>query len=89
MRCLLVAVLMSALMSPASAWEYCYTSEMQPEVSITVDGRDMVLHSGGEDVPLTTRSAGTGIPFADAVEEDGTVHAFRYIDRDLLFDTTI
>jgi hypothetical protein len=38
---------------------------------------------------LTTRGAGTGIPFTAAFEEDGTEHRFRSIGRDLIFDMII
>jgi hypothetical protein len=89
MRWLLVPFFVVAIASPASAWEYCYTSELYPDDTVTVDSSEMVLHRGDEAIPLTTRGAGTGIPLAEAVEEGGTVHTFRYLDRDLLFDMVI
>lgn len=86
MRALLTLAFLWALLAPALARQECYTHELNHEVTITVDEREMVLHQPGKDTPMRMMGAGTGLPLTSAREEDGTSHLLRFLDGDLLFD---
>lgn len=89
MRWWLVLVFTAALTSPAAAWDYCYTSEVDPQLTIIVRDGELVRSDGQETTTMTTMGAGTGIPFTEATEPDGTTHSFRFIGGDLVFDMVI
>jgi hypothetical protein len=68
MRWWMALLFIAALNSPAAAWDYCYTSEIDPQVTIVVRDGELERSDGQETITMTTMGAGTGIPFAEATE---------------------
>jgi hypothetical protein len=87
---LLIAALLVFAPSALHAAERCYTSEVDQITTITDDGTDngplVWKRSDGRTTVMSTMSAGTGLQFRVAIEENGASHNYRYIGDMLLFD---
>jgi hypothetical protein len=87
--CLLI--LFCAVSAEAQGMERCYTSEFDWTTTIIDDGTGsgtLVKTRNGKSTVMTTMSAGTGLNYRQAVEEDGTAHFYRYVGDMLIMDMT-
>ena len=92
MRVFLLLALVLAFPAAASAATRCFTLLENPEVTVTDDTDDidtLVMKDGNKTTVLRTESAGTGMPFCQATEPDGTVHLYRYEGDMLIIDINL
>jgi hypothetical protein len=85
--CLLI--LFCAVWAEAQGMERCYTSESDWTTTIIDDGTGsgtLVKTRNGQSTVMVTMSAGTGLGYRQAVEEDGTAHSYRFVDDILIMD---
>jgi hypothetical protein len=92
MSAYLLLALVLAFPAASSAATRCYSSLDDSDVTITDDTNDidtLVMKVGNETIVMRTESGGTGSPFRQADEPDGTTHLYRYIGDMLIMDTNV